>query len=315
MDYLQEIANKAFLYEKLNESWVNDPCETAHGQVHRQEEYRDAYKQLQAFNIENIILGMIADSVNPKVLNRLHGLIQDNIRIYETRQDDFNGIQFYRLCSLRLDYLFAHPYEILYNDRKIIADYPYPTEQDREILLKENHRDKIALDNERDDFRRANGSWIGKNYYPLIHGLSCRFLSVIDSYFPPEKENKHTETNPAIKPGAYFDMNLVARIHRVCNNMQFENMAELDLYAILNLQPANVGIVIKSGEQTRICYLIHKLYEYLKTDDRLQWRSTILKTLGITEKYYKSKYKEPTSDVPSRKSKEFVQKMHEILTE
>lgn len=313
MDFLQEITDTAVSYEKLNASWVNDPCETSPHQVNSQEEYRDTYKQLQAFDLETIIHKIIADSVHVNVLTRLYGLIQENIRIYETRQDDFNSIEFNRLGRLRLDYPFTDKYEVSQFDKQFIEDYPYPTEQDRELLLKENHRDKIALDNERDDLRRANASWIGKNYYSLIHGLSCRFLAVFDSYFPPEKEKEHKEIRPAVKPGAYFDMYLVSRIHRICNNIQFENMTELDLYAILNLQPANVGIVIKPDERMRVYYLVHKLYEYLKTDDRTQWRSRILKTFGITEKSYKSKYKEPASDVPGRKSEEFVSEIDEIF--
>ncbi|MCC8089183.1 MAG: hypothetical protein LIO79_07970 [Rikenellaceae bacterium] len=108
-------------------------------------------------------------------------------------------------------------------------------------------------------------------------------------------------------------MKLVSAIHNVCNNIQFENIAEVDLYAILNLQPTNAHLILKTGERTRMCYLIHKLYEYLKTDNRAQWRGIMLKNLEIREDFYKSKYKEAASELTGRKSESFAQRIDDIF--
>ncbi|MDR2913476.1 MAG: hypothetical protein LBV74_01340, partial [Tannerella sp.] len=83
--------------------------------------------------------------------------------------------------------------------------------------------------------------------------------------------------------------------------------------ALLNLQATNAVLAVKSGERTRICYLIYKLYEHLKTDNRTEWRTRILDLTGIEDKYYKSKYKEPISEIPSRKSESFAQHIDRIF--
>jgi hypothetical protein len=108
-------------------------------------------------------------------------------------------------------------------------------------------------------------------------------------------------------------MNLVSLIHQECNNIQFENLSETDFYALLNLQPCNSKLTVKSDEKARVCYLIYKLYEYLKTESRAQWRTAILESAGIKEEYYKSKYKEPLSEIPSRKNEHFARCIDRIF--
>ncbi len=311
------IAELAGLYDDLNGRWANDPCATDFYQVYRQREYREVYERLKEANIESVALKIIADSVSEKVLSRLRGLIANNIQIYEARQDDFDGIGFDKLYQLWEDYLFADKRALLLHDRETIADYPYPTERERKLLLEENRRDMNALDNERSELRRADAIWIGKNYYRPIYELSRSFAAILDSYFPGEKEKpapkERQEAAPTILPGTYFDMKLVSAIHNQCNNIQFDNITETDLYSALNLQPSNTRLSVKPGERTRMCYLIHKLYEHLKTDNRTAWRDTMLKTLEIREDFYKSKYKEPVSEIPSRKSESFAQRIDRIF--
>ena len=83
--------------------------------------------------------------------------------------------------------------------------------------------------------------------------------------------------------------------------------AECDEYESLR------KIVIQKQENIRIYYLIYKLYEMLQTLDKAMWRTEILAKAGISESYYGSKYKEPESDVPSKKSEHFVQSIKDIL--
>jgi hypothetical protein len=143
--------------------------------------------------------------------------------------------------------------------------------------------------------------------------LSRSFTSILNSYFPVEKEKAKQPTKPAITQGVYFDMQIVSAIHNQCNKIQFENITETDLYALLNLQETNAVLSVKSGERTRMCYLIYKLYKHLEIDNRAEWRTAILDSTGIKEDYYKSKYKEPISEIPSRKSESFAQHIDRIF--
>ena len=97
------------------------------------------------------------------------------------------------------------------------------------------------------------------------------------------------------------------------NDEQFEDIPEVDLYAHFNLLPTNTALKIKDKEKTRVCYLVHKLYKHLKSNDRTEWLTAILKKLDIDEGYYRSKYKEPVSEIPSRKSEQFAKVINDIF--
>ena len=155
---------------------------------------------------------------------------------------------------------------------------------------------------------KAEATQYGKNIFCDMNSLNEAFLSIIERYLPADvqKEDKYDSA-------LYFDMGTVSAIHKLCNNVQFEAISELDLYAILNLQSTSIKIVIKQKENIRVCYLIYKLYEMLQTPDKAKWRTEILAKAGISESYYGSKYKEPESDVPSIKSGQFIQGIKEIL--
>ena len=53
------------------------------------------------------------------------------------------------------------------------------------------------------------------------------------------------------------------------------------------------------GKKIRVCYLISLMKEQLPEQDKDKWKEAILKHLNIDEDYYKSKYREPVSDLPS----------------
>ena len=308
------IAKLTGLYDNLNPRWNNDPCATDIYQTYRQVEYHEIYEKLENIHVESLILEIIAKSIDQKILVRLHNLLNENINIYETKQSDFANVDFNEVYSLQEERLFADKFALLAKDKEDITHFPYPTEQERQMLLKENQTEKNLLENERSDYVRTN-IWMIKNFYSLIYEISKFSFSIIESYFPIEKEKETKEIKPTIKTGLFFDMQLVSLIHNECSNIQFENLTDVDLYALLNLQPINAKLAIKSGEKTRMCYLIYKLYEYLKTDNRSNWRTTILESADIREDYYKSKYKEPVSEIPSRKSETFAQRIDRIFKE
>ena len=115
----------------------------------------------------------------------------------------------------------------------------------------------------------------------------CRiFRSILEKYLAQESPNDEKKN---ISPKSYFNMGLVSAIHELCNDKQFEQISELELYAILNNHPKPVALKIKSGEKTRFCYIIHQLSEKLKGGEKVEWRSEMLRRLNIAESYYASK--------------------------
>lgn len=290
-------------------------------------DFYNNYKNGEAFEkaILNLLLSADKEKLVPIVSN-LRTEIAKSIEIYIGNKDFFDGIDTRKVCTGRhnplkieiegqlkdTNNLWQELTQVRnsleaasWKDSKIATqrliieeerlESSYKKEQEK---LEELYRQQKESDN--------NALQYTVNVFSSIHELSGSFLSLLENYFPIEKEKNPKEAKPVLKPGAYFDMKLVSLIHNECNNIQFENLSEIDLYAILNLQSTNAKLSLKSGERTRMCYLIYKLYEYLKVENRTEWRTSILDSAGIEKKYYDSKYKEPISEVPSRKSERFA---------
>ena len=185
---IAHIAELSATYETLNERLKSDPCATNVYQVCRQETYRDSYAALCAVPVEQVALRLIAEGIGDRVLVRLRDLIRENIRICETRREVFSQVDFEALCRLQEDYLFAGKRTSLLNDRKLIEEYPYPTEREREELLRENRSELHELDKERNRYRQENAAWICKDYYAAICETSRSFAAILDSYFPVEEK-------------------------------------------------------------------------------------------------------------------------------
>ena len=155
------------------------------------------------------------------------------------------------------------------------------------------------------------------NPFASLCDLLETFQEIVEKYLPTEIETVTPTVAPVVIPtvssAAYFDMGLVSAIHKLCNDQQFEAISELDLYAMLNNQATLAVLKIKSGEKTRICYLIHCLSEKIKGADKAVWRVEMLRKLEISESYYGSKYREPVSDIPSQKSAQFAKELKSIL--
>ncbi len=188
MNLIDTISEIASVYEELNKRWENDTCSTDLYQFYRLKEYWEAYNKLKETNFETITLEIIAKELNEKILIRLRNLLEDNIHIYETRRNDFTGIDFHKVFSLYEEHLFGDKIAILRKEKEDIQEIPYPTEQERTILLKENQTERNLLENERSEYIQAN-NWVLTDYYSKINEISQSFLSIINSYFPVEKEN------------------------------------------------------------------------------------------------------------------------------
>ena len=108
-------------------------------------------------------------------------------------------------------------------------------------------------------------------------------------------------------------MKQLSPIHETCVGEQFEAITIADFYASINLHPCKNRLKIKAREKIRVCYLISLMREQLPGQDKDKWKEAILKHLDIDEDYYKSKYREPVSDLPSIPNQKFAKEMDGIF--
>ncbi len=146
--------------------------------------------------------------------------------------------------------------------------------------------------------------------FRLIY-LKCNgLLPVLEKYYnrPVEKNKEQSE-----RTELYLSMSLLASVHEFCNGRQFEDMAAIDFFHALNLHQASKPLEVCKNEKVRVCYLIHQPSEKIDKGVRSEWIGAMLRNTGIGQDYYRSKYREPISDPPSKKNKEFAEALKEIL--
>jgi hypothetical protein len=288
-------------------------------------------KQASEKAILNILLSADKEKSIPIITN-LRTEIRKNINTYTANKELFDGINTIKVCTGRHNPLHIEIEGQLrdtnklwkeltqvrnslesasWQDNKIATQRLIREEEQLEHLYRKEQNKLQTLYQQQKESDNKAAQYL-ENMFGRIYELSCSFIDLLGNYFTIEKEKTPKEIRP-VTPGLYFDMKLASSIHHECNNIQFENLTEIDFYAILNLQPTNTKLSVKTGEKTRMCYLIYKLYEYIKTDNRKEWRTTILGVAGIDEKYYNSKYKEPESEISSRKSESFAQRINRLF--
>lgn len=88
----------------------------------------------------------------------------------------------------------------------------------------------------------------------------------------------------------YFKPGLIIKIYELCNGQQFEDCNSTRFIDALNLRTTGSVLKIKEREKVRVCYLINQLWRQLRKEVRDEWLSKILDSLGISRKFYNSKY-------------------------
>jgi hypothetical protein len=293
-------------------------------------EFQD--KQFFEKAILNLLISTDKENQRQIVIN-LKAEINHNIDLYTAHKDFLDKVNTLRVCTSRHEPIHAEVDEKQKDCNKLwqeliqvrnslesaswqddkTATQRLTQEEERLGNLYKKEQEKLQLLYERKKESDNHAIRYIYNVFGDISELSHSFISLLDNYYPVERKKEQAEIKPTIKPGLYFDMKLVSAIHHECNNVQFENMTEVDFYAILNLQPTNAKFIVKPRECARMCYLIYRLYEFLKTDNKAEWRTAILISADIKDTYYKSKYKEPESEIPSRKSESFAQRINKIF--
>ena len=200
-------------------------------------------------------------------------------------------------------------------------------EKEYERCKAEYDREKEKLDNLYDlqSLARKEIQQYMENRCDDIYRLSSDFLEILRKYIPDAQNTQDEPNEPDIsdkqetqqetvsEQHEYFDMKLLSPLYETCVGEQFEEISTKDFYANMNLQPCGCLLKIKPREKIRVCYLIFLMSERLPKQDKDEWKNYILKLLGIEESYYKSKYKEPVSDLPSDSNVKFAKEMRFIF--
>lgn len=88
----------------------------------------------------------------------------------------------------------------------------------------------------------------------------------------------------------YFKPGLIIKIYELCNGFQFEECNITSFLDAMNLRASDSVLKIKDREKVRVCHLINQLWRQLRKEVRDEWLSEILDSLGISRKFYNSKY-------------------------
>ena len=285
------------------------------------------FDNLQSFETMLIDLTIQTELERYKTLmESLSVEIRNNIRLISTNKSVLENLDIEKTCEK-----YSNQYETLISDQLHITQrhwkelsevnnsldaigFRQHTEQEEkrlwekhETLTERYNSEKATLNDlyEKQNIARKTAEKYRDNYFYKTLSLSHKLNEIIQKYIPKTTRN--------LPEGTYFDMATASAVHKICNNTIFEELSDTDFYTAINLLPSQKALRLKHGEKTRACFLVYKMHESLKSDNKTEWRTSILQHLDIDENYYKSKYKEPVSEVPSRKSAHFASEITEIF--
>lgn len=157
-------------------------------------------------------------------------------------------------------------------------------------------------------------SAIGNNLFGDIYCRCSALLSSVQRYYGTNVlDDRENEISEMVSAPTYFPMHLVSKIYELCNGTQFKEMDEVDFFHAINLHPDTHPLQINQGEKVRVCYLISRLGATLETPSKEEWTNTILDRLDIKPQFFRSKYRQPVSDMPSDANAEFASAVKEIF--
>lgn len=198
---------------------------------------------------------------------------------------------------------------------------PFNSMSREEAAVLERRVDKLSAEYQKEKAKLQNfyakrksleeERWsVPTDIFRLIYLKCLSLLSVVEKYYnkPVEKNKQQSE-----RTDLYLSMSFLASVHELCNGRQFEDMSAIDFFHSLNLYQTSKPLEVCKNEKVRVCYLINQLSEKVDKGTRSEWIGAMLRTTGIEQDYYRSKYREPISDPPSKKNKEFAEALKEII--
>lgn len=292
-------------------------------------DFHTQFDNIQSFETMLIDLTINADPERHKTLTAsLSTEIQNNIRLILSNKNVLENLNIQKTCGEYSNQYETQISDQLHNTQKrwkelsevnnsldMIGFRAHSEIEEKRLwekheTLTEKYNAEKAILNDLYEKRRVAQKTAKKyqdNYFPKILSLSEKLMVVIGKYLP------QNQTTP--QSGIYFDMATASVIHKECNDEQFKNISEFDLYAVLNLLPSSEKLTIKKGERNRVYYLIHKLYEYLSKENHQEWRTAFLQSLDLNEQTYLSKYRIAKGKDKTPELEEFAKRMDELFKE
>lgn len=182
-------------------------------------------------------------------------------------------------------------------------------------LKAEYAKEKIRLDainGERKNIINIISS-IGNDIFERTSLKCSELLDVVEKYVASDSQKDPDEKKEEPETISFFPLSLIANIHEICNGEQFFKTDSIEFFHSINLHPNSHPIQINNGEKVRVCYLISCLADTLEPPQREMWLNGILTNLGIKMSFYRSKYRQPISDMPSESNKAFADALREIF--
>lgn len=156
-------------------------------------------------------------------------------------------------------------------------------------------------------------SSIANDIFERISLKCSELLAVVEKYITSDSHKEPEAKKEESETISYFPLSLIADIYEVCNGAQFSETDSIEFFHAINLHPNSHPIQINNGEKVRVCYLINRLADTLESPKREQWLNGILANLDVKMSFYRSKYRQPISDMPSESNKVFADSLREIF--
>lgn len=297
---------------------------------------RDGFPTLA--EIENFLVHLIFNEPKEKsdlIIRSLYKALQSIVNVYINSSIAFGGSV---LCSLwdvdrdmveqQIDRQHSKLRDINDELREVSNSYemtPFNGTSPEYVALLERKYDtlKADYDNEHsilDDLysqkrmMEARMSSVGRDLFGGIYRLCLGARSSVQRYlYTPKTDVDDNEPKKSVTVSTYFPMSVASKVYEICNGIQFREMDEVDFFHAINLRPNSHPIQINMGEKVRMCYLISRLGETLESPSKEEWTNAILARLGIKPQFYRSKYRQPVSDMPSEANVEFASAIKEIF--
>lgn len=295
--------------------------------------FADSFPSVE--NIESEIMSMVLNASSDRlqlIVKSLYMGLYDVTVLYEQHSQYYDKINLgylwygpLEMLDMQIKTQFAKTRSVSDELREASNSYemtPFNGRPKNEVAILERRVDKLteeykaelrkldALNDEKSGLRGEMSRVCG-NVFRDIYIKCDELLPIVEKYLDKtvidQKESAHTENQ------VYVPMSIVAPLYELCNGVQFEPLPEIDFFRAINLQQPSTPLDIRKGEKARVSYLVSQLSERIQPEYRSSWIDSILDALGIEQKYYRSKYREPVSDMPSRANEAFAKSLKEIL--
>ena len=270
--------------------------------------FHQDFKNIELFETE-LLCFFLSDNQtkNPNIVNLLKSKIQSSISLYDENLLFVNKVNVYEVCYYYVEDLYENRIKLISDriweygkkrrdlNREIEPPFWEPLSKEKEAGIRIEIKRYEALEikakeelnviycesnKKRDEIFKYK-----ENVFKDIRELGLRFSSIINTHH----SILESDMNDSRQEASYFDMGLVSAIHKACNNKQFINISETDLFKILNLIPTKAKLKENGREKGRMYVLIHKMSERLSEQCKEQWCTDILAYLGYDKGTYDKK--------------------------